>query len=84
MTDLPTREEAKGILLVRDLMISNNSDAVAIISGYIEGRLIDRTTIDYEAREPAWYTDEGNLVVYAPREGEWFLVSVDAAVKGDT
>ena len=40
-------------------------------------------TINYKAREPAWYTDDGYLVVYAPREGEWFLVPVDAAVKED-
>ena len=83
MTDLPTREEA-----ARYLKHWEFGPIGEMFRARADGDLMTRAeweaTIDYEAREPAWYTDEGHLVVYAPREGEWFLVSVDAAVKEDT
>ncbi len=40
MNSFPTPEQARGILLMRDVMISNNSDAVAIIQAYADGQLV--------------------------------------------
>ncbi len=40
MSDFPTRDEARGLLILRGVRVDNNSDAKAIIQAYIDGQLV--------------------------------------------
>ena len=40
MPDFPTRDQARGLLILRGVQCDNNSDARAIIQAYIDGRLV--------------------------------------------
>ena len=60
MTGLPTREQAEGILILRNVQVANNSDGIAVVQAYVDGELLTHaeweTIIDYEADAEAIYS----------------------------
>ena len=42
MSPLPTRGQAEGILILRNVQVANNDDGIAVVRAYVHGDLMTR------------------------------------------
>ena len=40
MAELPTRDYARGILILRNVQVANNEDGIAVVRAYVNGTLM--------------------------------------------